>query len=84
MKRARERYGVEADRLMLADIRRRIEAQTWLPDEGCVQLSKGSPARWALWYKGEWVAVVYDETMGAVVTFLPPEHLRRYRQKLPW
>lgn len=87
-KRARERYGFAFDKLALASLRNRIADS--LPgrgdDPGCVLVRRQDAiiTFWALWHGGEWVPVVYDEEMRIIVTFLPPDWLRRHKRRLPW
>lgn len=86
--RGKQRYGFTFDRNQLAAFRRRI-SDAMNPDTlsgGCVKLYQQTQhlSHWALWHGGEWIAMVYDEEMMAVVTFLPKNYLRKHKAKLPW
>lgn len=52
---------------------------------GCVKLHQQTPhlSHWALWHGGEWIAMVFDDRMHAIVTMLPKRVLRYYKNLLP-
>lgn len=84
--RAFERFGFEFSTEQLVRFRARIKGSMAEPDMGCVLLYRQGRnlTHWAVWHGAEWVPLVYDEAMNAVVTFLPPTHIRRHKRKLPW
>lgn len=85
-KRAQERYGLQLDATVLAKFRDRILDESEKLIQDCILLhkSRSNNLHYAMWYCGEWIPIVFDPTMNAVVTVLPTYYLRRHRRKLPW
>ena len=82
IRRATDRYGLQLNEAEYAALSLRVAVR----DDGCVLLSGVylGRERWAIWYKGEWIAVIFDPAQGRIVTVLPKDVLRRFAGKLPW
>ena len=77
--RASMRYGLTVGKKDYDDLCSRIKS-----GDGCVFLEKQSNrvSMWAVSMDGEWVPVIYDKIRHSVVTFLPPEALEPFRDKI--
>lgn len=86
MQRGAERYGLEISISDYKAISAAIGFHELTNAQECVQLSQVSVGRqkWAVWYKGEWMALIFDPEQARIVTVLPPSELRRFRKMLPW
>lgn len=84
--RAAERYGYAITEVEHGRLCAKLSFQPSDPTADCVLLYTHHDGReaWAVWHKGEWMAVVYEPTAGILVTFLPREAIRKHRDKLPW
>lgn len=85
-RRGAERYGFELDNKEYAALSVQIAFHELTGEDGYVRLSNagGGREKWAVWFKGEWIPVVFDTLEGRIVTLLPGHELRRFRYKLPW
>ena len=81
-RRAWDRYGLRLNEAAYAALSLRLTEK----GDGCVLLSNVCLGRqkWAIWYKGEWMAVIFDPAQGRIVTVLPKDMLRRFADLLPW
>ncbi len=84
--RGAERYGLEIDAKEYAALSAKIGFHGATQAADCVKLCPAEAGRvkWAIWYKAEWIPVVFDPAQGRIVTILPPRELRKFRHKLPW
>jgi hypothetical protein len=86
MLRAAERYGLEIDMNEYTALSAKIAAHEKAGQSDCVRLCHAARGRekWALWYKGEWIPLVFDPAQARIVTFLPKLELRPFLKRLPW
>lgn len=84
--RAADRYGLEIDAAEYTALSLKIAFQELISTADCVRLSDAHEGRekWAIWYKGEWIPLVFDPEQGRIVTILPKRELRPFSWKLPW
>lgn len=85
-KRASERFGLDLTWAEYNGLCLKLGKQYQQPTDDCVLLNQQSHRlwRWAIWFKGEWMPVVFDNELRNIVTFLPASYLRQHRNKLPW
>ena len=81
--RGAERYGLEIDIQEYAVLSARIGSPS---DPKSVRLCEaaGGREKWAIWYKGEWIPLVFDPIQRRIVTLLPKRELRPFLADLPW
>jgi hypothetical protein len=86
VRQAVARYNLTIDDAEYVSICRKIAFQEASETEGCVRLSHASGGRekWAIWYKGEWLPLIFDPKQARIVTILPKCELRRFKGQLPW
>jgi hypothetical protein len=84
--RGNERYGLELTRAEYDALSVQIAFHAMTEDMNFVRLSPagGNRERWAVWFKGEWLPLIFDPVVARVVTVLPKNELRKYQRKLPW
>src|SRR4051812_36586897 len=84
--RGSERYGFELTQGEYAALSAQIAFHELTKDEMLVKLciAGGGRERWAAWFKGEWLPLVFDPAAARIVTLLPKNELRKYRKQLPW
>jgi len=84
--RGAERYGLEINIQEYASLSARIGLHGTTHDPKCVRLchAAGGREKWAIWYKGEWIPLVFDPVQRRIVTLLPKRELRPFLAGLPW
>jgi hypothetical protein len=84
--RGAQRYGLEIDQNEYESLSVKIGFHEQTQSQECVLLSKVSAGRekWAIWYKGEWIPLIFDPVQARIVTLLPRHDLRPFKQLLPW
>jgi hypothetical protein len=84
--RGSERYGLELTRQEYTTLSAQISFHELTRAEEIVKLCNAGDGRerWAVWFKGEWIPVVFDPEVARIVTILPRNELRNHSWKLPW
>lgn len=86
LQRAADRYGLDIYPHEYVALSRKIAFHEASGSEDCVRLAaaKGGREKWATWFKGEWIPVIFDPSQGRIVTLLPKHELRPFAKRLPW
>jgi hypothetical protein len=85
--RGTERYGLELSSGEYAALSAQIAFHDLTGEESVVRLchpAANGRERWAVWFKGEWLLVVFEPSTAKIVTIMPKSVLRKYQWKLPW